>query len=75
MTLPQRRTRLFAGYACVALAFALVVLLGTGLLVPPGMPAQATTLAALLAGLMPSALAVLVLFLLGLWLVHGARRP
>ena len=75
MTPTPHRTRLLAGYACVALAFALIVLLGTGLLAPPGMPAQATTLAALLVGLLPSAGAVLVLFLLGLWLVHGARKP
>ena len=68
------RTRLLAGYACVLLAFALVVLVGTGLLAPPNMPANATSLGALFAGLLPSALAALALFLLGLWLVKGARR-
>lgn len=69
-----KRTRLLAGYACVLLAFALVVLVGTGLLVPPGMPATPTSLGALFAGLAPGALAALALFLLGLWLVKGARR-
>ena len=63
------RTRRLAGCACV-----LLVLLGTGLLAPPGMPANATSLGALFAGLLPSALAALALFLLGLWLVKGARR-
>ena len=70
----NKRTRLLAGYACVLLSFALVVLLGTGLLAPPGMPANPTSLGALFAGLAPSALAALALFLLGLWLVKGARR-
>jgi len=69
-----KRTRRLAGYACVLLAFALVVLVGTGLLAPPNMPANATSLGALFAGLLPSALAALALFLLGLWLVKGARR-
>ena len=69
-----KRTRLLAGHACVLLAFALVVLLGTGLLAPPGMPANPVSLGALFAGLLPSALAALALFLLGLWLVKGARR-
>jgi hypothetical protein len=68
---PNRR---IAGYACVALAFALVVLLGTGVLAPPGMAANATSLGALFAGLAPSVLAALALFLLGLWLLKGARR-
>ena len=74
MNARSHRTRLWAGYACVLLAFALVVLLGTGLLSPPGMPTNATSLGALFAGLLPSALAALALFLLGLWLVKGARR-
>ena len=56
------------------LAFALVVLLGLGVVAPPGLPANATSLGALFAGLLPSALAALALFLLGLWLVRGARR-
>lgn len=69
---PNRR---LAGYACVALGFALVVLLGTGLVSPPGMPAAVDSLGALLAGLAPSVLAALALFLLGLWLLKGGRRP
>ena len=69
-----KRTRLLTGYACVLLAFALVVLLGLGVVAPPGLPENATTLGALFAGLLPSALAALALFLLGLWLVRGARR-
>ena len=69
-----KHARPLAGYACVLLAFALVVLLGTGLVTPPGLPANATSLGALFVGLLPSALAALALFLLGLWLVKGARR-
>ena len=68
------RTRRLAGYACVLLAFALVVLVGTGLLTPPGVSANATSLGTLFVGLLPSALAALALFLFGLWLVKGARR-
>jgi hypothetical protein len=63
-----------AGYACVLFAFALIVLLGTGLVAPP-VDATATGLGALLFGLLPSVFGALALFLLGLWLLKGGRRP
>jgi hypothetical protein len=75
MTRHPNPNRRLAGLACVALAFALVVLLGTGVVSPPGMPATVGSLGALLAGLAPSVLAALALFLLGLWLLKGGRRP
>lgn len=64
--------RKFAGGACVALGFGLVVLLANGTLAPPGLDAAATPAGALLA-LLPVVLVALVLFLAGLWLLRGDR--
>lgn len=75
MNHPHGPNRRIAGYACVALAFALIVLLGTGVVAPPGVDGSADSLGALFAGLAPSVLAALALFLLGLWLLKGGRRP
>ena len=71
----MNRSRLFAGWLCVALGFALIALLGYGVIDPPGMPAagQATSLGAVLLGLLPSVLFALVVFVLGLWLLKGGK--
>ena len=62
------------GYLCVLLAFALVIALGTGYLEPFGMSTRPTSGADLLRGMAPSIGLAIVLFVLGLWLVRGARR-
>lgn len=68
--------RKVAGGVCVALGFALIVMLGTGVMDPIGMPGggDATSITALLSGLLPSVLLALLLFALGLWLLKG-RNP
>ena len=72
----MKHVRLIAGYLCVALAFAVIVLLGYGVIDPLGMdPASgAGSLGALLLGLLPSVLLAAGLFGLGLWLVKRGRR-
>ena len=68
--------RRFAGWLCVALGFAVVVLLGYGVIDPIGMPARQapTSLASVLFGMMPTLLGALGVFVLGLWLLKGGRR-
>ena len=67
--------RKFAGFLCVALGFGLILLLGYGVIDPIGAPLrQATSIGAVLIGLMPSVLMALAAFALGLWLLKGARR-
>ncbi|GAB3745421.1 hypothetical protein [Lysobacter olei] len=68
--------RRFAGWLCVALGFAVVVLLGYGVIEPVGMStAQApTSLAALFLGLLPTLLGALALFVLGLWLLKCRKQ-
>ncbi|HEU0307146.1 MAG TPA: hypothetical protein VFR30_09290, partial [Lysobacter sp.] len=62
--------RTIAGYLCVALGFALILLLGYGVIDPIGAPAEpAASLGALLIGLMPSVLMALGAFVIGLWLL------
>ncbi|HEY0661411.1 MAG TPA: hypothetical protein VGD21_08860 [Lysobacter sp.] len=65
--------REFAGWACVVLGFAVIVMLGYGVLDPIGMPAGATSMGALLVGLLPSVALALVVFAIGLWLLKGKR--
>jgi hypothetical protein len=65
--------RILLGWACIALAFVVIVLLGTGLVEPPGLGdiRSSSDLLAVFA----SVLGVpLVLFVLGLWLIKGPRR-
>ena len=67
--------RKFAGYLCVALGFALLLLLGYGVIDPIGAsPGKATSMGALLIGLMPSVLMALGAFVIGLWLLKGNSR-
>jgi hypothetical protein len=66
--------RQFAGWVCVVLAFAVIVMLGYGVLDPIGMPAAgATSMGALLVGLLPSVGLALTVFAIGLWLLKGKR--
>lgn len=73
----MKRTRLYAGYLCVAIAFALIVMLGYGFIDPIGMDmtAHPETMGAALMGLLPSVLIAAVVFAIGLVLVKGARKP
>lgn len=68
--------RRFAGWLCVALGFAVMVLLGYGVIDPIGLSTTdgPGSLAALLYGLLPTVLGALALFVLGLWLLKGGRR-
>ena len=64
--------RKFAGFACVSLGFALILLLGYGVIDPiGGVPANATSMRDVLIGLMPSVLLALGAFVIGLWLLKG----
>jgi hypothetical protein len=67
--------RKLAGYFCVVLGFALVLLLGYGVIDPiGGLPANATSMRDVLIGLMPSVLLALGAFVIGLWLLKGSRN-
>lgn len=62
--------RKIAGFFCVALGFALILLLGYGVIDPIGASlAQATSMGAVLIALMPSVVMALGLFVIGLWLL------
>ncbi|TCZ84305.1 hypothetical protein [Lysobacter sp. N42] len=66
--------RLLAGYALIAAGFLLILLLGYGLIEPFGSIAEADDMPSLLAAAAPSLLLPFAIFLVGLWLVKGARR-
>jgi hypothetical protein len=68
------RPRQIAGYLCVAASFALILLLGYGVIDPIGAsPSQATSMRDVLIGLMPSVLLALGAFAIGLWLLKGKK--
>lgn len=73
----MNRMRLYAGYLCVALGFAIIVMLGYGVIDPIGLNLQAGAVStgALLLGLLPSVLMAAVVFAIGLYLVKSARKP
>lgn len=72
----MKRMYLYAGYLCVAIGFALIVMLGYGVLDPIGAGAGAppASIGGVLLGLLPSVLLAAVVFAIGLWLVRRARR-
>lgn len=68
--------RKFAGYACVALGFVLILLLGYGVIDPiGGLPGGAASMRDVLIGLMPSVLLALGAFVAGLLLLKASDRP
>lgn len=66
--------RLLAGYVLILAGFALIFLLGYGVIEPFGSIGDAQDIRGLLAAAAPSLLVPFAVFLLGLWLVKGARR-
>jgi len=67
--------RKLAGYLCVALGFALIVMLGYGVIDPIGASlGEATSMGAVLVALMPSVLMAAVVFGIGLWLLKGGKK-
>jgi len=70
------RQRIYAGWLCVAIAFALVVLLGLGWIDPFGEQglADIDSIAGLFAVMLPVLAGPVVLFAVGLWLLKGPRR-
>ncbi|MFC5570252.1 hypothetical protein ACFPN1_09295 [Lysobacter yangpyeongensis] len=67
--------RRFAGYLCVGLGFALILLLGYGVIDPiGGLPKGAASMRDVLIGLMPSVLLALGAFVIGLWLLKGGSN-
>jgi hypothetical protein len=66
--------RKLAGLLFVAAGFALIVLLGYGVIDPIGASlAQASSMGAVLIALAPSVLMALGLFVIGLWLLKSPR--
>jgi hypothetical protein len=66
--------RKLAGFFCVSLGFALILLLGYGVIDPVGASlAQASSIGAVLIALAPSVLMALGLFVIGLWLLKSPR--
>lgn len=66
--------RKLAGFGCVAAGFALILLLGYGVIDPIGASlARASSMGAVLIALAPSVLMALGLFVIGLWLLKSPR--
>lgn len=63
--------RHLAGWLCIALGFALVVLLGLGMIDPTADDAAPASLGAAFAGLLPFLLAAVGAFVIGLVLLRG----
>ncbi len=61
--------RLLAGWLCVAIGFALVVLLGLGAFDPINLAAEATSLTPVLVAMLPSVSFGIAIFAVGVWLI------
>ena len=74
MTAPSPPARRIAGWLCVALGFALVVLLGMGVIGPAAGDTPPESLSAALVGLVPALMMALGAFVIGLVLLRGGDR-
>ncbi len=70
---PVNRQRIYAGWACIAAAFALVVLQGLGIDLFGRELTAVTGWSDLWHALMPTVVSATGLFLAGLWLLKGPR--
>lgn len=73
---PIRSVRVIAGLVCIALSFALVVLLGLGVFDPTRDAAAGAngSVTPVLVALMPSVAIGLSVFALGVWLISTGRK-
>ncbi|NUO76924.1 MAG: hypothetical protein HOQ32_13025 [Lysobacter sp.] len=70
----KRSLRMLVGWCCVALSFALVILIGAGIFDPVGSVAGQSSLTPVLMGLLPSVSFGIALFALGVWLISTGRK-
>ncbi|WP_156087530.1 hypothetical protein [Lysobacter sp. Root667] len=70
----KRSFRMLVGWCCVALSFALVILIGLGVFDPIGSVAGRGSLTPVLVGLLPSVSFGIAMFALGVWLISTSRK-
>lgn len=71
----KRTVRMFAGWLCIVLGFAVMVLLGLGLYDPTtAAAARATSMTPVLVALLPSVSFGIAIFAVGVWLISTAKR-
>ena len=71
----KRAVRMFAGWVCIVLGFAVMALLGLGLYDPTtAAAAHATSMTPVLVALLPSVSFGIAIFAVGVWLISTARR-
>lgn len=68
----MRPVRLLAGWLCMAIGFAVVVLLGLGVL-DPTTGTNATSLAPVLVAMLPSVSFGIAIFAVGVWLISTGK--
>ena len=71
----KKTVRMLAGWICIVLGFAVMVLLGLGLYDPTtAAAAQATSMTPVLVALLPSVSFGIAIFAVGVWLISTAKR-
>ncbi|HZX75731.1 hypothetical protein [Lysobacter sp.] len=70
----MKSIRLFAGWLCIVLGFAVMILMSFGLFDPVHTPGSATSMTPLLIGMLPSVSFGIALFAIGVWLISTAKR-
>ena len=70
----MKSIRLFAGWLCIVLGFAVMILMSFGVFDPVQTPGSATSMTPLLIGMLPSVSFGIALFAIGVWLISTAKR-
>ncbi|GAA5069360.1 hypothetical protein [Lysobacter panacisoli] len=70
----MKSIRLLAGWLCIVLGFAVMILISFGAFDPAATPGTTTTLLPVLVSMLPSVSLGIAIFALGVWLISTGRR-
>lgn len=70
----MKSVRLLAGWLCIVLAFAVMILISFGVLDPLAPAGTTTSIVPVLVGMLPSVSFGIALFAIGVWLISTRKR-
>ncbi|QGW63813.1 hypothetical protein GOY17_02085 [Lysobacter soli] len=70
----MKSIRLFAGWLCIVLGFAVMILISFGVFDPIAPAETGTSIVPVLIGMLPSVTFGIALFAIGVWLISSRKR-
>lgn len=70
----MKSVRVLAGWLCIVLGFAVMILMSFGIFDPATAPGSSDSLVPVLVGMLPSVSFGIAIFAIGLWLISTGKR-